>query len=361
MSYKIHAFFCASCVLGFGISHQKDAKSSSSFVRVFKVQRGSRVYQPRHLVCYLRVVLQRHPKIMHLYEFCLGSCAQDRFHKGQHLPPHTNHNPCTHVSTPKASAQKEVHRHVFQYRRRQSRYNLLVPLHLLWHRKIIIGVYQHQKFGSSGELSKSCDDAINIRGVVGGEVTSNDVPSPLPRCQLKDDNFVAKLPYYLHREPQGRLVEHRHSSVVSAQSVHSNGAVAGWPAGADSIRNLGFLEGAQVQVGLGHTPRCRLQSSVLAVLYVVQFEPNGHPGFTPFLFPLPPLCSLPILPHITYQWRSFIHAIPSLLLPVLPILQPLPSSISPVLSYLIRSHPITVLFQSPNNALMLFTLAWSIP
>ena len=64
MSAEIHVFFRASHALGFGITLQRDAKSPSSLVGVFRGWIGSRVLQLRYVMCSLRVELRRHPKII---------------------------------------------------------------------------------------------------------------------------------------------------------------------------------------------------------------------------------------------------------------------------------------------------------
>ena len=137
-----------------------------------------------------------------------------------------------------------MRQHAFQPCLLQIHRNLLVPLLSLWTCKISIKVSHQQQFGSSMALSKRYDSALDIRGVVGGKVTSDYVLSPIPHRQLRSDGFGAKLMYHLHQEPQGLLVQHHHSTVVLSWRVCINDAVSGRPAGVDSISELGFLEDA---------------------------------------------------------------------------------------------------------------------
>ena len=125
-------------------------------------------------------------------------CPQDIVHPGPYFPNQPDDNPRPPVYTPGALSWKKVLQHVFQYRRCQSHHNILVlhrPLHMF---NIIIKVPLHQQFGFLGALYQRCNDALNRRGVVGGELTPNDVPPRLPLCQLKTDSVWAILLYLLH-------------------------------------------------------------------------------------------------------------------------------------------------------------------
>ena len=63
---------------------------------------------------------------------------------------------------------------------------------------------------------------------------------------------------------------------MSAWRVCSDDAVSGRLTGVDPICALRLLEDAQVHVGLGHSPECQFQSSVLPVTDVVGDESNRH-------------------------------------------------------------------------------------
>ena len=115
-----------------------------------------------------------------------------------------------------------------------------------WTRQFRIEIPRHQQFVSPGALSECYNDNIYSRGVVGGEVTSDDVQWPLPRFQLKGDNIWSKLLNGLYRKLWGRPVEYRHSDAVSAQRVRSDDAVSVQPPSVDSVGDTGFLGDSQV-------------------------------------------------------------------------------------------------------------------
>ena len=63
LSSKIQSFFLASCVFGFGVALWRAAKSLSFLVGEVGGQRWRRVLFLRYLLCFLRGVLRRHPRI----------------------------------------------------------------------------------------------------------------------------------------------------------------------------------------------------------------------------------------------------------------------------------------------------------
>ena len=130
-----------------------------------------------------------------------------------------------------------------------------------------------------------------VAGVVVGEVTSQDVPPPLPRRQLEANSIRPKLLDGLHREIRCRPVEHCHSAAVSAWRVCSEDALPSRPAGVDSISYLGFLKDSQVHVGLVYPPQRQPQSPVSSVPNVIGAEPNRHPP--PCIIPGTPTHPLP--------------------------------------------------------------------
>ena len=83
---------------------------------------------------------------------------------------------------------------------------------------------------------------------------------------------------------------------MSDRCVPNNDSVAGRPTFVDSIQELGFLEDAQVHVGLFHPPQCQLNSFITAISYVIQSKPNQRPGFVQSLTPLPSPHSRPCTP-----------------------------------------------------------------
>ena len=62
--------------------------------------------------------------------------------------------------------------------------------------------------------SKRRDNTINCWGVVGGKVTSDNVPLPLPRSQLKYGDVESELMDHFHQDPWVHPVEHHYSAVA---------------------------------------------------------------------------------------------------------------------------------------------------
>ena len=85
-------------------------------------------------------------------------------------------------------------------------------------------------------------DGIHTRGLAGYSVVATDAPSR--------HRGGVKFFYRLHREVWFRAVENCDAAAVSARRVCRNDAIAGQPAGVDSIGKFGLLEDAQVHVGL---------------------------------------------------------------------------------------------------------------
>ena len=71
-------------------------------------------------------------------------------------------------------------------------------------------------------------------------------------------------------------VEKCDAAAVSAWRIRCDDFVAGQPAGVDAICEFCLLEDAQVHIGLGHPPECRLQPPLPAVAYVIGAESNRH-------------------------------------------------------------------------------------
>ena len=63
VSSKIHVFFLAYLDFGLGISWRMLVKSFPSLIGVNGGRKGRRVYHPSYFECFLRVALQRHPRI----------------------------------------------------------------------------------------------------------------------------------------------------------------------------------------------------------------------------------------------------------------------------------------------------------
>ena len=118
-----------------------------------------------------------------------------------------------------------------------------------------VEVPRHQQLGAPGALLESGNDTLYRRGVVGDEVKSHDVPPPLPCRQMESDDVGSEFLDGLHRKMRRRPVEHCHSAPVSAWRVRRDDAIPIRPAGVDAVRDLCFLEDAQVRVGLGHPPQ----------------------------------------------------------------------------------------------------------
>ena len=119
-------------------------------------------------------------------------CPQDIVCLGPYLPPKPYHAPRPPIPSPWAPLQGEVGQHVLQSHRRQCRCYLLLSTISLGLLQICVEVSRHQQLRSPGTLFERCDDTLYCQGVVGGEVTSDDVPSPLPRFQLGSENVWTK-------------------------------------------------------------------------------------------------------------------------------------------------------------------------
>ena len=161
-----------------------------------------------------------------------------------------------------------------------------------------------------------------------------------PRCQLEADDVGSILLVSLHREMRHRPVEHCHSAKMSARRVCRNDAITIRPVGAHAVSDFCFLEDAHVHVGLGHPPKCQLQSPVTTVTDIIGAKHNWHrpPRKThstttnplptdAFLTPAP--TDLPVracLPFCRSRPRSTPTVLP------MTFMSPLPSPFSP-LSY----------------------------
>ena len=105
-----------------------------------------------------------------------------------------------------------------------------------------VQVSRHHQFGSLGALLERFDDPLYCRGVVGGEVTFHDVPTPHPRYQLEADDVGSKLWDGLHRKTRRRPVEDCHSATVSARRVCRDDAIPSRPAGVYTVCHFCFIE-----------------------------------------------------------------------------------------------------------------------
>ena len=114
-------------------------------------------------------------------------------HPGLQLPPQLDHTSCLPVPGPGVPAQTKVSKHILQYRRFQSRRKFLIPLRSFRARKVGVEISDHQQFGPVVALSSSRDVTLNGRGVSGGEVAYDNVPSLLPHHQMEADDVGSEL------------------------------------------------------------------------------------------------------------------------------------------------------------------------
>ena len=246
---------------------------------------------------------------------------QDIVRPGPHLPPLSYTNPCPPVPSPWSPTWLEVRRHIFKSFCCQFRRNVLSSPNALRLRQFHVEVSRRQQFGSLGPLFERGNDTFYCRGVVGGEVTSHDVPPPLPRRHLESDNVGPKSSDGLHRKMGCWPVKHWHSAAVSARRVYSDDAIPNQPAGVDSVSYLGLLKDSQVYFDLGHPPQRRLQSPVTFVTNVIGAKPNRHPppcrNFGTPIYPLPrdafsslDLADLPACACLPFL-RSWSHSAPA--------------------------------------------------
>ena len=183
-----------------------------------------------------------------------------------------------------------MRQHILKSLRCHGRRDILSPPVAFRLRQVYIEIPRHQQSGAPGALLERDDDTLYCQGVVGGKVTSHDVPPPLPRRQLEADDVGPKLLDGLHHKMRCRPVKHCHSAALSDWHVRCDDAIPSQTVGADSICYLCLMEDAQVHVGLGHIPQCRLWSPVTAVTDVVGAEPNRclPPRRTPSTLTHPP-------------------------------------------------------------------------
>ena len=170
-----------------------------------------------------------------------------------------------------------MRRHVLKSIRCQCLRDAISPAVALRLKQFYVEVSRHQNSGASGPLLERGNDNLYRQGVVRGEVTSHNVPTPLPCCYMEADDVGPEMLDSIHRKIRCRPVKHCHSATVTAQRVHRNGTVPRQPVGLDSVSELVLLKDAQVHVGLGHPPQIRLQSPVSSVLNVIGDEPIWHP------------------------------------------------------------------------------------
>ena len=152
----------------------------------------------------------------------------------------------------------EVLQHIIQSCHCQICCNSFVPLCSFWDREVSFEISGHQKFGPVGALSNSRKDTLNGRGIIGGEVASDNVPLLLPCHHLYSDDVGSELLQRLDRKLYLHVVKHCHSNTITDWCAHRDNAVAAQFAGVFTICKLRIFEDAKVQVGLGHPPQRRL-------------------------------------------------------------------------------------------------------
>ena len=97
-------------------------------------------------------------------------------------------------------AREEVCQDIFEYLCRQYRSNILSPPFALWLQQFHIEIPCHQQFVAPGALLERGDNTLYCRGVVGGEVTSDDLPLPRSHRELETDDVRAKLVHGFHHK-----------------------------------------------------------------------------------------------------------------------------------------------------------------
>ena len=235
-----------------------------------------------------------------------------------------------------------MRQHILHNLRLQFRRYVLSPPDALQLRQLCIEVSRHQQSGTMWPLLESGEDTIYCQGVIGGDVTSQDVPPLVPRRQLKADNIGPEMLDSLYRKIWCWPVEYCHSAAVSAWRVCSKNAVPIQPAGVDSISYLSLLKDAQVHLSLGHPPQSRLQPPVSSVTNLISTIPNPHPTprRTPVTLTHPPPTDAFLSPdpaalpaHACLPFSPFLFSFrprrPSLLVPVSVTVPVLPSSPTP--------------------------------
>ena len=103
---------------------------------------------------------------------------QDVVRPGPYCLPPSHHGPRPPFSSPLPLPRKEVRHHVLKPRLRYLRRYLRpspVALHVS---QISVEVPHHYECGASWLIAQGRDNPLYRPSVVGGEVTSNDVPSP---------------------------------------------------------------------------------------------------------------------------------------------------------------------------------------
>ena len=160
---------------------------------------------------------------------------------GPHLPSLLENPPRPPIPTPPALLRQEVFRHVLKSLRCQCCSDVFRSPVTLWRCKVNVEIPRHQQLRSPRSAPERFDDPLHRRRVVGGKVTSHNVPSPCPRRELKSDDIGPELPHRLQGEVWSRAVENCDAAAVSARRVRRNDAISGQPAGVDSISKFGFL------------------------------------------------------------------------------------------------------------------------
>ena len=123
--------------------------------------------------------------------------SQDVFRPGPHYPPLTHCSPRPPILAPCAPYRKEVSRKILQSFRRQRCRNIPVPSPFTLLTKVHIQVTcKNQLY----PLRPLCYCRLHVsyrRPVSRRQVTSDNVPVPLPRRQLTRNDICAELAYRL--------------------------------------------------------------------------------------------------------------------------------------------------------------------
>ena len=92
----------------------------------------------------------------------------------------------------------------------------------------------------------------NCHPVSQRQVTSDDVPAPLPRSQLACGEVRAELEYRLDGKVGGVPVKQRNAAAVSARRRRRNDPVPGRYSGVDSFHQICLLKHPYFYIGLTH-------------------------------------------------------------------------------------------------------------
>ena len=155
--------------------------------------------------------------------YCLGVVGVSK----PHLPPCPDHAPRPPVPAPWALSREEVGRHILQPFCSLFRRNFLPPPIPLRLQKIQIKLSCHQNFGAPVFFLEHGNDTLYRLGVVGGELTSNDLTSPLPCRQLEANDVGPELLDGLHRKKRWWPIEDCNPAAVPARCIRCDNTVPG--------------------------------------------------------------------------------------------------------------------------------------